>query len=932
MIDAGGKVVTKDELLDRVWSGVIVEENNLHVQICTLRRALGADADLIRTVPRRGYLFTGDVIAATRSASAAHVGPGPAVSSASNLPIPLGELIGREADLPQVVELQASHRLLTLTGPGGIGKTSLALAAAWRLVDHYPDGVRLADLATLADPDLVLPAIAVALDLRQLPSPLLPEHVAASLGSRRLLLVLDNCEHLIAPVARIAEALLHGAPNLQILATSREPLRARGECVYSVPALAVPGEAITETEAQLCHSAVRLFVARAHLADARLPSLDASAESIISICRRLDGIPLAIELAAARAVALGVRGVADGLDDRFRLLAGGQRTALPRHQTLRATLDWSYELLSEDERAALRRLAIFPGGFEWEAARAILTTTDREGPDVLDSLTELIAKSLVTRDSTAVGIRYRLLETTRAYALEKLVQDGAFDAVARRQAEYYLDFFAGAEPEAEPWPSNEWLADHGPRIDNLRAALDWAFSPGGDASIGVALTAAAVPVWIHLSLIEECRRRVERALAAIAAGAGGDARCEMKLNVALTQSLRFSRGAGFSEIGAAGTRALELAESLGNAEYQLRALWCLWGIRVSGGQHRAALTLAQKFDALAAKGAGLGDRLIGQGMIGVSQHYLGELRPARRHLERMLAQPVASTQMSQIVRFQVNEWVAARAYLARILWLQGLPDQAMRAAESSVADARATNHAISLGLVLALAACPIALWVGDLAAADHYVDMLLDHSTRHELGRWRIIGRCYEGMLVIQRGDVNAGLRLLRATFGEPAAAALAPRLIAFLVSAASGHVGQIADGLPAIEQTIIRSEHTEECWLIAELLRVSGELLLWRGEPGAAATAEAHFRQALDLARRQGALSWELRCATSLARLWRSEARNEEALELLASVYDRFTEKFTTADLKAAKALITELRQDGGGRRAEAEHMVQPHGVADNF
>jgi predicted ATPase len=207
-----------------------------------------------------------------------------------------------------------------------------------------------------------------------------------------------------------------------------------------------------------------------------------------------------------------------------------------------------------------------------------------------------------------------------------------------------------------------------------------------------------------------------------------------------------------------------------------------------------------------------------------------------------------------------------------------------------------------------VAACPVALWAGDLAAADYYVDMLLDNSTRHAHTRWGVFGRCYQGMLVIQRGDIDAGLRLLRAAFDEPAAAGSAPRLLAFLISAASGHAGQIADGLPAIEEAIARSEGTEERWLIAELLRISGELLLRRGERGAAATAEGHFRRALDLASQQGALAWELRAATSLARLLRDRDRSEYATELLQPVYDRFTEGFATADLKAAKALLDDL------------------------
>jgi predicted ATPase len=274
----------------------------------------------------------------------------------------------------------------------------------------------------------------------------------------------------------------------------------------------------------------------------------------------------------------------------------------------------------------------------------------------------------------------------------------------------------------------------------------------------------------------------------------------------------------------------------------------------------------------------------------------------------MLAHSVAPAQKWRIVRFHVDQWPSARSYLARILWLQGLPDQAVRTAESSVLEARATNHAVSLGDAVAIGACPIALWSGDLAAAEHYVEMLLDHSARHVLGRWRFYGLCYQGMLFIQRGDVDTGLRMLRTTFDDPAAAGSAPRLLAFLISAASGHAGQIADGLPALQEAITRSEHTEERWLMAELLRVSGELLLVRGEPEAAATAEDHFRQALDWARRQGALSWELRAATSLARLWHDQGRSADATALLQPVYDRFTEGFGTADLKSAKVLLDDL------------------------
>jgi predicted ATPase len=554
----------------------------------------------------------------------------------------------------------------------------------------------------------------------------------------------------------------------------------------------------------------------------------------------------------------------------------------------------------------LRRLAIFAGGFTLQTASTVAATDEIAGSDIIDCAANLVEKSLIAADLGGAKGRYRLLETTRAYALEKLTQSGEFEQVARRHAEYCRNFFERAEAELQTRPASEWLAAYSLRIDNLRAALDWAFSPDGDSSIGVALTAAAVPLWVHLSLMEECRSRVEQALSALVSGACRDPRCEMKLHAALGASQVHTGAVTVPEIGAAWTRALEIAESLDDAEYQLRSLLGLWFFQTASGQHRAALALAQSFCALAAKPPDANDRLIGERMIGVSQYYLGDHSSARLRLEHMLAYYVPVAEKSHIIRFQSDQQVTARVVLARILWLQGFPDQSMRTAESSIADARAANHTNSLCYALSQAACPIALLVGDLAAAEHYVRMLLDHSARGALALWQAWGRSYQGVLVIKRGDSATGLRLLRAGLNELGEAKFAAlRLVTFLMAEVLARAGQIADGLAMIEEAIARSQHTEERWLIAELLRVKGEIFLLQGAPEAATAAEGHFREALDWEHRQGALSWELRAATSLARLLRDQNRSTEAIGLLAPIYNQFTEGFDTADLRAAKALI---------------------------
>ena len=451
----------------------------------------------------------------------------------TNLPEPISGLIGRDAELGEILDLSASHRLVTLTGAGGIGKTRLGFEAARHQLAKFADGVWAIELAPLSDPDLVPVTVATALGLELASGTASPQSVANALRSKQLMLVLDNCEHVVDAAAQMAEALLRASPAVRVIATSREPLRSEGEWLCPVPPLAVPPDDGPASEDPLRYGAVQLFHERARAATANFASDARTASAIAGICRRLDGIPLAIELAAARAASLGIEGLAAGLDDRFRLLAQGRRTALPRQQTLRGTLDWSYELLTKPERVALHRLAIFMGGFTLGDAKAVATDDGVSASEVDDCVASLVAKSLVTADFGDGTPRYQLLKTTRAYALEKLVQSGEFDVVARRQARHYLDLFERADREADARPTDQWLAGYVSRIDNVRAALDWSFSPGGDASIGVALGAAAVWLWMHLSLMDECRARVERALAAIDAGTGRDAHREMRLDAAL---------------------------------------------------------------------------------------------------------------------------------------------------------------------------------------------------------------------------------------------------------------------------------------------------------------------------------------------------------------------------------------------------------------
>ena len=570
LLERRDRVVSKHELLDAVWPGVVVEENNLQVQISSLRKLLGPQA--IATVPGRGYRFTA-ALEGPAAAPVPELAPHPASvpggrAPPGNLPAQPARLFGRERDLDAVRTLIESHRLVSLVGAGGIGKTALAQALAQQLQPTFEDGAWLVELASLADASQVAGAVASTLQIA-LGAEAPTAALARGLGARRMLIVLDNCEHLLQGVAEVAAALYRAAPHVRLLATSQEPLRIAREQLHRLDALALPADDRLERAREA--GAVALFEARAQEADPRFVLGPDNVVPVIEICRRLDGIALAIELAAARVPLLGVDGLRARLGERFRVLTGGSRVALRRHQTLRAALDWSYGLLMPPEQAMLRRLGVFASSFGLAAALRVAAEPGEDEWTALDRLGALVDKSLVVVEAEAGAAeapRYRLLETTRAFALEKLHDSGETEDALRGHAEATLAIFEASDADAATLPTHRRLARYLPDLDNARVALDWAAGEGGDAELHVALAGAMAWIWARAGLRLEGMRRTERALAAV--GAATPPHLEARLQSAwLSVALPLT---GARE-AAAEARALALYRQLGD-QRRLYTLLC----------------------------------------------------------------------------------------------------------------------------------------------------------------------------------------------------------------------------------------------------------------------------------------------------------------------------------------------------------------------
>jgi predicted ATPase/DNA-binding winged helix-turn-helix (wHTH) protein len=903
LLEARGSVLSKDQIITLVWRDRIVEENTLEGQISVLRRVLGDDRAAIHTVTGRGYQFIGELAAKGPTATSAPVAvtPPPALSGV-RLPANISPIIGREKALREVGEVALRHRLITLVGSGGVGKTRLAVETARQLMPHFADGVYLAELAATSSADYLPTTLAVALGFPPGDGTPSLDRLATSLHTRHLLLLLDNCEHLIQSAAQMAETLLHIAPRATILATSREPLRIPGEYVYRVPSLEVP---LDDTAADAREfGAVRLFEERAG-ADIHLCSDRESALPLeVRICRQLDGIPLAIELAAACVPTVGLRGVADRLDDRFQLLTLGARTALPRQQTLRATLDWSYSLLPEIQRTVLDRLSLFAGPFSMEAAQAVASSDEISASSIVSALIELVNKSLVSTVPDAGSVRYRLLETTRAYAHDKLRADGTLNEWSSRHARHLLGIFQRAEEQAAEQIDIDWSAAYAPHLADLRAAIKWGFSAGGDPKIAADLTIASIPLSMHLALLEECLARVDRALEWLAQNGAPIGEREMKLYSARGMCL-LCHAVG-PETSTAFSTALDIATRTGNVPYQLLGMWGCWMCLYLNGQYAKAHPLSERFSAVAMSSVRTCDRLAAYRLTGMSHLFLGELGEALANLVRAAS---SRTQLprAQRIRFLYDERMLSHASLAHTHWFMGRIDQARLAAQQSLDDARELDHPVSLCYALSEAVCTLAVLTGDEATLAQAVVAMTIETRRHGISTWKARAQMWQGFLELLAGSTSAYSQTIYPAMVGIGSKRFYVSLTPFLSATAQllAKHGKLAQAVDLINPAVERAMETGDECSLPELLRVNAELLLATRGPSAESAAEAMLSDALAQARSHQFLSWELRCATSLAALKRRQGQAREARELIVPVYQRFLEGRDSSDLKAARALI---------------------------
>ena len=893
LVEQANKVVGRRTLIERVWPESGAEQVSLRVHISALRKALDRTDPgrrYIANVPGRGYSFVVPV-SSRSSPTSGDVQP----TSRPRLPARLARMLGRREELAAIQTKLAQQKFVTIVGPGGIGKTAVAVAVAYDMSVIFNSQIYFVDLGALGGASLVAPAMAAALGVSVQTDNVVPALIDRLQG-RPTLIILDCCEHLIDEASAVAEELICRVPTLHLLATSREAMRVEGEHVHELSALAFPEEdSDLSARDVLRYAAVQLLVDRVRAVRGDFELTDADAPIAARICRRLDGIPLAIELAAGRVDIFGLSKAASLLDDRLNLSWAGRRTALPKHQTLNAALEWSYDLLSATEKRVLSRLSVFAGGFTFEAAVAVVADETVDEANVSDCIWELRSKSMVATQGQ--GARLRLLDTTHAFASQRLAESAEEINWRRRHALHFCDLFKQGASMDIP----ERLRALGDEVGNVRAALTWAFSVEGDAKIGVELAAASASTWMAMALLTECRKWMTKAIGRLDNASAGS-RQEMIIQSALASCMMFTDGMT-EESYASWEKTRLLAECLNDTECQLDSLLVLWAHQIRLPRYAEATQLADRCGDVADLSDNRGAIATANYMRGVTYHHIGRILQAEAYFELSLHRDDEASRRSFVQRFGYDRKADALAVLANLAWLRGCPDQSRRLKLTAIAEARQLDHAVPLCVALAWASFNTYLSSPDDPETEALANELVDHAGRYNVDSYQGFGLSMQALCGVRRGEGDtASVTLYRGL--EKLSAARYGVFNWFLqaefarCTAVAGYPGQ---GLAIFERARIDLDETQ--WYAAELHRIRGELALHNDE--GLAVARQYFQSALELSGRQASLSWELRAATSLAIAEKSTEREERAWQALQLTHAKFQEGLETVDLQLAKQIL---------------------------
>lgn len=890
LLEHAGAVVNKAELLRQVWPDRTVNEGSLRFHVAELRKALG-EFRYIANVAGQGYSF---VAAVSRES----VEFAPRASPAKTNPLALRPrpLVGRDGVLRTLAKQLLEHRFVTVVGPGGVGKTSVALALARDLAPQFDGDVCFFDVGGVVNPGVLAGGLASALGVPVQPVNAAPG-IITFLQQRKMLLVLDGCEPGVDAAAALAERLVREAPDVHLLATSREALRAEGEHVHRLFPLDCPGpnEGLTAEEG-LRFSAVQLFVERCASSLHGFVLTDEEAPLVSTICRKLDGLALAIELAAGQVDAFGVGGVARQLESRFALMWPGRRTAVARHQTLSATLGWSHDLLSAREQIVFRRLSVFAGSFTLKMAAELVADDDVSEAEATEFIGRLVSKSLVQFSMGGSTGSYRLLDMTRSYAFDKLSQAQEARLISRQHAQIILRLMEDAgERRAASGALSPFEV-----LDDVRSAIEWSLAAEGDLDLAAALAAASTSMWLQAGLLVECRFWMRRVLDRLDASALADDR-RLSIQAALASAETFTDGFTESSFDC-WLGALVTAKALGKVELQLTCLTVLWAHRIRSPDYGEALSLARQVDELGDSMSDQAARAMGDWMVGVTHHHLGQLAKARTLLERSLATDTFAARQAMMTRFGYDRRIPSLGVLSNLHWLEGRADQARRLGAAAVSEARRSPYAVPLCEALTWQALNLHLRGDDPGQIDDLLSEAVAHARLHFIESYVGLAVALKGLNAEAQGDaagpemVSEGLGLLSKSHYEVFHPLILTESARRRVQAGAhlddGEVGAL------LQLEAGGSEH----WCSAEVRRNLGEILLLRGERDRAAQ---FFADAVECSERQGALAWRLRTLLSVARAAPDERARAEARACLEDLLSRFAEGRETTDLRAASLFL---------------------------